>query len=124
MLTHVSWGCLYEVGIAAPKEPSANDSWENAKKEVARRSIKRLADVLGIYKLDVGSYPTTDQGLQALLTRPQGVPGWRRPYLKGERVPEDPWGQPYIYRAPSERPGHEYDLYSLGGGGSRIPDNN
>ena len=73
--------------------------------------------MLDIYKLDVGAYPTTDQGLQALITKPQGVTRWSGPYLKGDRVPEDPWGRPFQYRSPSQRPDHEFDLYSLGPGG-------
>ncbi|HVB16210.1 MAG TPA: type II secretion system major pseudopilin GspG [Stellaceae bacterium] len=86
----------------------------SAKEKIAHQSIERLATVLDMYKLDVGTYPTTDQGVQALITRPPGVKRWNGPYLKGEKVPEDPWGHPYLYRDPSERPGHDYDLYSLG----------
>ena len=67
-----------------------------------------------MYKLDVGSYPTTDQGLQALISPPPGVSRWSGPYVKGDKVPEDPWGRPFLYRSPSQRPGHEFDLYSLG----------
>src|SRR5579875_3083794 len=85
-----------------------------AKEKIAQQSIERLGTVLDIYKLDVGSYPTTEQGLQALLTRPPGVAHWNGPYLKGNKLPEDPWGHPFIYRSPSERPGYGYDLYSLG----------
>ena len=86
----------------------------SSKEKIAHLNIESLGQNLDIYKLDVGSYPTTDQGLRALITRPQGVERWDGPYLKGDRVPEDPWGHPYVYRNPSERPGHEYDLYSLG----------
>ena len=77
----------------------------------------RLAGVLDIYKLDVGNYPTSDQGLAALIVPPQGIERWNGPYIKGEKVPEDPWGHPFVYRFPSQRPGHEYDLYSLGPSG-------
>jgi general secretion pathway protein G len=70
-----------------------------------------------MYKLDVGIYPTTDQGLQALITQPQGVARWNGPYLKGDKLPEDPWGRPFVYRSPSGRQGHEFDLYSLGATG-------
>jgi general secretion pathway protein G len=80
----------------------------------AKEKIERLASVLDIYKLDVGVYPTTDQGLQALITKPQGVTRWSGPYLKGDKLPEDPWGRPFQYRSPSQRPDHEFDLYSLG----------
>ena len=86
----------------------------SAKEKIAFQSIERLGGVLDIYKLDVGSYPSSDQGLQSLITRPSGISRWNGPYLKGEGLPEDPWGRPFVYHYPSERPGHEYDLYSLG----------
>ena len=70
--------------------------------------------MLDLYKLDVGSYPNTEQGLQALVAQPAGVATWNGPYLKGEGVPADPWSRPYSYRAPSSRGGREYDLCSAG----------
>jgi general secretion pathway protein G len=99
------------IGLVAP---AALHQLASAKMKIAQQSIERLASVLDIYKLDVGSYPTTEQGLQALLTRPPGVEHWSGPYLKGDAVPEDPWGRPFVYRMPSDRPGHDYDLYSVG----------
>jgi general secretion pathway protein G len=99
------------IGLVAP---AALRQLGSAKEKVAHQSIERLAGVLDIYKLDVGTYPTTDQGLQALITRPSGTARWNGPYLKGEKLPEDPWGRPFVYRSPSQRPGHEYDLLSLG----------
>jgi len=107
------------VGLVAP---AALRQLGSAKEKIAHQSIERLAGVLDIYKLDVGTYPTSDQGLQALISRPQGTERWNGPYLKGDKLPEDPWGHPFVYRFPSQRQGHEYDLYSLGpngqGGGS------
>src|SRR5580693_7598516 len=99
------------IGLVAP---AALRQLGSAKEKIAHQSIERLAGVLDIYKLDVGAYPSTDQGLQALTTRPSGTPRWNGPYLKGEKPPEDPWGRPFVYRSPSQRPGHEYDLLSLG----------
>src|SRR6266478_8142821 len=99
------------VGLVAP---AALRQLGSAKEKIAHQSIERLASVLDLYKLDIGSYPTTDQGLQALITRPSGITRWNGPYLKGEKIPEDPWGRPFVYRNPSQRPGHEYDLLSLG----------
>ena len=99
------------IGLVAP---AALRQLGSAKEKIAHQSIERLAGVLDIYKLDVGTYPSTDQGLQALITRPSGVTRWNGPYLKGEKLPEDPWGRPFVYRSPSQRPGHEYDLLSLG----------
>jgi general secretion pathway protein G len=99
------------IGLVAP---AALHQLASAKEKIAHQSIERIASVLDMYKLDVGSYPTTDQGLEALLVRPDGVENWSGPYLKGDGVPDDPWGHPFLYRSPSDRPGHDYDLYSLG----------
>ena len=99
------------IGLVAP---AVLRQLGSAKVKTAHLSIERLESILDMYKLDVGSYPTTDQGLEALLVRPEGVRHWSGPYLKGEKVPEDPWGHPFLYRMPSQRPGHDYDLYSLG----------
>jgi general secretion pathway protein G len=99
------------IGLVAP---AALRQLGSAKEKIAHQSIERLTSVLDIYKLDVGIYPTTEQGLEALLVRPEGVEHWSGPYLKGDKVPEDPWGHPFLYRMPSQRPGHDYDLYSLG----------
>lgn len=99
------------IGLVAP---AALRQLGSAKEKIAHQTIERLGGILDIYKLDVGAYPSTDQGLQALISRPSGIARWNGPYLKGEKVPEDPWGRAFIYRSPSQRPGHEYDLLSLG----------
>jgi general secretion pathway protein G len=99
------------VGLVAP---AALHQLGSAKEKIAHQSIERLGSILDMYKLDVGSYPTSEQGLQALLTRPQGVVGWSGPYMKGNKPPDDPWNRPFQYRNPSQRQGHDYDLYSLG----------
>ena len=99
------------IGLVAP---AALRQLGSAKEKIARQSIERLVSVLDLYKLDVGSYPTTEQGLQALITAPQGTKGWSGPYLKGDKLPEDPWGHDFLYRSPGQRQGHEFDLYSLG----------
>jgi general secretion pathway protein G len=102
------------IGLVAP---AALRQLGSAKEKITHQTIERLASVLDIYKLDVGTYPTTEEGLQALVTRPSGVTSWSGPYLKGDAVPEDPWGHPFVYRMPSDRAGHDYDLYSLGPNG-------
>ena len=99
------------IGLVAP---AALRQLGGAKMSVAKQSIERLGSVLDLYKLDVGSYPTTEQGLQALVDRPTGVSVWNGPYLKGEKVQTDPWNHPYVYREPSIRPNHDYDLCSGG----------
>src|SRR5262249_4351369 len=82
------------IGLVAP---AALRQLESSKEKIAHQSIERIAGVLDIYKLDVGVYPTTEQGLLALVARPSGVTRWNGPYLKGENVPQDPWGRPFIY---------------------------
>ena len=102
------------IGLVAP---AVMRQFGAAKEKIAAQSVERLATVLDMYKLDIGTYPTTDQGLQALITQPQGVARWNGPYLKGDKLPEDPWGRPFVYRSPSSRAGHEFDLYSVGASG-------
>ena len=102
------------IGLVAPR---ALNLLSSSKEKIAHIDLERLASNLDIYKLDVGTYPTTDQGLQALIRRPQGAERWNGPYIKGDKLPEDPWGHPFLYRSPSQRAGHDYDLYSLGPSG-------
>ncbi len=86
-----------------------------AKHDAAKIQIERLGSVLDIYLLDIGSYPTTNQGLDALLDRPSNVVKWNGPYIKNKTTLVDPWGRPYEYRGPGEH--GPYDLFSLGADG-------
>lgn len=99
------------IGLVAP---AALRQLGGARNSVAKQSIERIASILDLYKLDVGAYPSTDQGLAALNAKPTGASNWNGPYLKGEQSPADPWSHPYIYRSPSSRGGHDYDLCSRG----------
>jgi general secretion pathway protein G len=99
------------IGLVAP---AALRQLGGARISLAHQSIERLSSVLDLYKLDIGSYPTTEEGLQALVVKPTDAANWNGPYLKGDQVPLDPWSHPYIYRNPSSRTGHEYDLCSPG----------
>jgi general secretion pathway protein G len=99
------------IGLVAP---AALRQLGGARVSVAKQSIERLGTVLDLYNLDMGSYPTTEQGLTALVKKPSAAANWNGPYLKGDAVPLDPWNHPFIYRNPSERPGHDYDLCSNG----------
>ena len=85
----------------------------NARVSIAKQSIERLGSVLDMYKLDVGSYPTSEDGLHALVEKPQEADNWNGPYVKGAD-PADPWHHAYLYRQPSTRPDHDYDLCSRG----------
>ena len=79
--------------------------------KATRAQIDSLEKALDQYRLDVGHYPTTEQSLAGLMTRPAGESRWQGPYLKKE-VPVDPWGNHYQYRQPGEH--GELDLFSLG----------
>lgn len=79
--------------------------------KATRAQIDAFDKALDTYRLDVGRYPDSEQGLDALFTRPENVPKWDGPYLK-KKPPEDPWGNKYVYKSPGEH--GEYDLYSLG----------
>lgn len=82
--------------------------------KVAKAQIVALEKALDQYRLDVGQYPSTEQGLAALLTKPAGVDKWAGPYLK-KAVPPDPWGRPYLYKSPGEH--GDVDVASYGGDG-------
>ncbi len=85
---------------------------EQARTAAAQADIEaNISSALDLYELDTGSYPTTEQSLDALLKEPSGVSNWRGPYLK--KRPIDPWGNVYQYRSPAVH-GVDYDLYSMG----------
>lgn len=86
-----------------------------AKAKTAGVQIADLDKSLELFKLDVGRYPTTEEGLEALVKRPGAVNGWSGPYLKGG-VPSDPWGHPYRYASPGPNGGIE--ILSLGSDGA------
>lgn len=100
-------------GIVAPQ---IIGRLSEAKSTTAKTQIELLSVALDGYRLDNGTYPTTEQGLAALRERPTRGPvpaAWRGPYLR-KAVPLDPWGRPYIYRAPGEKNPAAFDLESLG----------
>ena len=96
------------VGVVAPRFFGQVGKSET---QIAAAQIKSLEDALDQYRLDMGGYPTTEQGLAVLNAPPAGATRWRGPYLK-KAVPNDPWGNPYQYRSPGEH--GEVDLFSLG----------
>jgi len=103
--------------LAALVAPRVMTLFGNAKQKIAAQSIGQLTDVLEFYRLDVGAYPSTDQGLDALVTAPSGVANWHGPYLKDGKAPVDPWGRPFQYRNPSSRTGQPFDICSYGASG-------
>ena len=87
---------------------------EKARQTTAKAQISEFESVLDAYRLDVGRYPTNEEGLQALRIRPGNVERWDGPYLRKD-VPLDPWQRPYVYRIPGQH--GDYDLYSMGADG-------
>jgi general secretion pathway protein G len=83
-----------------------------ARSEVARLDIGNLESALDLFRLDVGRYPSTREGLAGLIEKPASIERWQGPYLKQKQLPADPWGHPYRYKMPGEH--GEFDLYSLG----------
>jgi general secretion pathway protein G len=98
-------------GLVAPRY---FDQVGKSNTKIAHAQINSLEKALDQYRLDVGAYPTTEQGLQALFFRPNGVDRWQGPYLK-KPAPPDPWGRPYRYKSPGDR--GDYDLGSFGADG-------
>ena len=102
--------------LAAIVAPQILGRVSDARTTAAQTQVELFGTALDSYRLDNGSYPTTEQGLSALREKPTRAPvptNWRGPYLRKD-VPLDPWGKPYIYRSPGERNASGYDLMSLG----------
>ena len=88
----------------------------DSKVKTAKLQIESFGSALDLFYLDAGRYPTGSEGLDALTQRPSNVPVWNGPYLKGGRVPNDPWGNSYQYRSSGERT-PPYEIVSLGADG-------
>jgi len=84
--------------------------------KTAHLQIESFASALDLFYIDVGRYPSSSEGLAALVQRPSGVDVWTGPYVKGGRVPNDPWGKPYLYRFPVDHV-PPYEIVSLGSDG-------
>ncbi|MBI5150016.1 MAG: type II secretion system major pseudopilin GspG [Candidatus Omnitrophica bacterium] len=102
--------------LAAMVVPNMAGRGEQARVAAARADIDaNLTSALDLYELDNGQYPTTEQGLRALLEKPSSAPvSWNGPYLKKKRIPLDPWGREYRYVAPGTHNTEEFDLFSYG----------
>ncbi len=94
--------------------PRYFDTVGKSKAKIAKAQMTSLEQALDQYRLDVGSYPSPEQGLNALVTQPTGVTKWQGPYLKKD-VPKDPWDQPYIYKLSATQ--KDVDIVSLGSDG-------
>ena len=88
---------------------------EQAKAKAAKIEIEQIGQALDLFKLELGGYPTTQEGLQALVAAPPGLANWAGPYWKKSSTPKDPWGHEYKYAAPGSH--GAYDIISLGADG-------
>ncbi len=86
------------------------------KQAATQAQIELFGAALDNLRLDVGRYPTSDEGLKALLVNPGAIENWDGPYLKKQEIPLDPWGHPYLYKSPGEH--GDYDITSYGGDGA------
>jgi general secretion pathway protein G len=98
--------------LVAVAVPQLMNSLERAKADTAKVQVEKLGSILDLYRLEIGHYPTEQDGLRALVEPPGATERWNGPYLKNREALIDPWGSPYRYRLPGEH--GEYDLYSLG----------
>ncbi|MEE9356361.1 MAG: type II secretion system major pseudopilin GspG [Methylococcaceae bacterium] len=83
-----------------------------AKTKSAKVQIEGLAAAMDMYRLDVGVYPSSEEGLVALISNPGDVRGWNGPYLRKNKIPKDPWNRDYRYQSPGEH--GKFDLYTFG----------
>jgi general secretion pathway protein G len=110
--------------LAAVVVPKFTKRSEQARTTAATTDISNLGTALDAFEIDTGRYPTSDEGLRALIEAPANAKDWKGPYLK-RAVANDPWGNLYVYRAPGQNNASGYDLYSFGpdgqeGGGDDI----
>lgn len=97
------------VGLVGPR---VLNYLSDSKVKTAQIQMENLASALDLYYLDNGRYPSTEEGLAALVRRPASAVAWNGPYLKTNGLPRDPWGHDYLYRAPGQNA--PYDVGSLG----------
>jgi general secretion pathway protein G len=98
---------------------------EKARITAAKADIASIGLLLNTFEIDCGRYPSTPEGLQALVEAPASAKNWQGPYFENGRMPIDPWGKPYVYRCPGQHNANGYDLSSCGpdmqeGGGDDI----
>ena len=98
--------------LAAFAVPQVMNYLDRARSDSAKIQVSNLSTALDLYRLDVGRYPSTSEGLASLVTAPTAIDRWNGPYVKKEESLIDPWGEPYGYRSPGQH--GAYDLFSLG----------
>ena len=95
--------------------PQVMKFFSSSKTKTAHLQVADLGASLDLYRLETGRYPSTTEGLEALVADPGNVPNWNGPYINKGKVPNDPWGNDYQYRAPGEN--GPFDIWSLGADG-------
>ncbi len=100
--------------LAAVVAPNVYRKLAQGKDQIAKIQIKEIEGALQLFSFDMGRYPTTPEGLDALVHNPGNMDSWKGPYLAKD-VPKDPWGRPYAYRCPGLH--GDYDLFSFGADG-------
>lgn len=101
--------------LAAILTPQVMSTMSGAKSDAALLQIEAISTALNYYQIDVGNYPTQEQGLNALLKRPPDVQNWRGPYVRKLQHLSDPWRRPFLYHIPGRET--TFDVYTLGADG-------
>jgi general secretion pathway protein G len=105
--------------LAAVVGPKVYDKIAKSKDQIAKIQIGELESALQLFSFDVGRFPSSPEGLEALVQNPGNFSSWKGPYLK-KAVPKDPWDRPYVYHCPGTN--GDYDLYSFGADGTEGTD--
>jgi general secretion pathway protein G len=98
-------------GIVVPR---FGGQTEKARVTAAQSQISTFGTALDAYEIDMGNYPKGRAGLSELITAPRNASTWKGPYLKADAIPNDPWGNPYVYECPGKHNPNGYDLMSMG----------
>ena len=100
--------------LAAVVVPKFTNRSEQARVAAAKADISRLGLALDAFEVDNSRFPSSEEGLGALIAAPAGLQNWHGPYIRGGGLPKDPWGNPYVYRYPGIHNTSDYDLASMG----------
>lgn len=98
--------------LAAVVGPKVYDKLARGKAEIAKIQIKEIEAALQLFSFEIGRYPNSNEGLEALVRNPGNLESWKGPYLNKSELPNDPWGKPYVYRCPGQH--GDFDLFSYG----------
>ena len=101
--------------LAAVVAPKVYDKLAKGKDQIAKIQITEIEGALQLYSFELGRFPSTSEGLEALVANPGGIESWKGPYL-AKSLPNDPWGRPYAYRCPGLH--GDFDVFSFGADGT------